>query len=289
MSSSAILTWGGAILLLGGEALALAKLRQVTRAQVNSSVAELGYVLLGLGLHTAAGETGAVMHLGYQVVMRSLLFLALIPLVRAAGSSRLEDMAGTGQTNRLASLLFGFAMFSVMGLSPFKGSFAKFLVLYGAIEQGEWALAAAGTLASVITLFVSITIIQRICFEKLPEGGQPAKTVTLGALTVPMLTLAAVTIVMSLVPQPFEHVAQQVAGVVAQNGLPDYESPWTLLVLVPYVGGFALYGVGHVSPRLLSAAIRRPTGIISSCSWPSGRCLAWPPTSSSEISTSSGN
>ena len=44
----------------------------------------------------------------------------------------------------LAATLFGFGMFSVMGLSPFKGSFSKFIVLYTAIEQGQWLMAVAG-------------------------------------------------------------------------------------------------------------------------------------------------
>ena len=101
MLSSAILAWSGALILLAGEALALANMQRVVRALVISSIAEMGYVLLGFGLDTAAGETGAVMHLGYQVVMRGLLFLTLIPLVRAAGRPVSPTMARVGQTNPL--------------------------------------------------------------------------------------------------------------------------------------------------------------------------------------------
>ena len=247
MLGSTILAWGGVLLLLAGEIVALASMRNVVRALVISSIAELGYVFFGFGLGSVAGETGGVMHLGYQLVMRGLLFLALVPLVRSAGTSSLDDLTGVGRTNRVASLLFGFAMFSVMGLSPFKGSFAKFLVLYGAVEQGQWGLASVGTLASIISLFVYITIIQRICFA---EGSVVNRHVPLGGLVVPLAVLAAATIGMSLFPQPFEEWARHWVGAVGGAGLPDYESPWSLLVLVPYLGGFVLYALGRISPRL---------------------------------------
>ena len=59
----------------------------------------------------------------------------------------------------LAATLFGFGMFSVMGLSPFKGSFSKFIVLYAAIEQGHWLIAVAGTLATIVAaVYYMLTI-----------------------------------------------------------------------------------------------------------------------------------
>ncbi|MDR3440683.1 proton-conducting transporter membrane subunit [Telmatospirillum sp.] len=254
MLSSTILAWGGVLLLLAGEVAALASMRNVLRALVISSLAEMGYVLFGFGLGSVAADTGAVMHIAYQVVMRGLLFLALVPLVRAAGGSRLDQMAGIGQTNRAASLMFGFAMFSVMGLSPFKGSFSKFLVLYGAIEQGQWGLAVFGTLASIVSLFVYVTIIQRICFERRPEDEPAGQSSPIGMLWLPLAILTAATIGMSLDPQPLEAWAQRMVGAVGGAGLPDYESPWSMLVLVPYLGGFALYGIGLVSGRLRDLA-----------------------------------
>lgn len=255
---------------MAGEIAALASMRNVVRALVISSIAELGYVLFGFGLGSVAGETGAVMHLGYQLVMRGLLFLALVPLVRAAGSSRLEDMSGVGQSNRMVSLLFGFAMFSVMGLSPFKGSFAKFLVLYGAVEQGQWGLASFGTIASVVSLVVYITIIQRICFARKAKGEPPARTVAPGALALPLGVLTLATIVMSLFPQPLEDAAQHLVGAVGGTGLPDYESPWSLLVLVPYIGGFVLYGLGCLSGRLRDVAAIALAAVTMVLAWQNG-------------------
>lgn len=254
MSLSIVLAWCGVLLLLAGEIVALISMRQVARALIISSIAEFGYVLFGFGLGSVAGETGALMHLVCQLVMRGLMFLSLVPLIRAAGSGDLDDLTGIGQTNPRASLLFGFAMFSVMGLSPFKGSFAKFLVLYGAIEQGHWGLAAVGTVASIISLFVYITLIQRICLAQKTKEDRPLAAEQFGVWTLPLLVLAVATIALSLFPRPVEEYARHLVGAVGGADLPDYESPWSLPVLVPYLGGFVLYGLGRLSGRFRDVA-----------------------------------
>ncbi len=244
MNEFPVLAWCGAILLLSGELAALASVRTVMRALVLSTVAELGYVLIGLGLPGAAGETGAVMHLGYQAVMRGLVFLSAALLIRDAGSQRLDALAGSGERRTWLAVLFGFSMFSVMGLSPFKGSYTKFLVLYAAVQQGHWLLAGVGTVASIIAAVYYMVIIQRVCLERANTRRRPGRPVaTSSHLALAVLTVA--TIALSLTPQPFQRAAQWAAGTLGASGLPDYETPWSPLVLLPYGGGFALWLVGR--------------------------------------------
>jgi formate hydrogenlyase subunit 3/multisubunit Na+/H+ antiporter MnhD subunit len=237
-----LMAWIGATILLVGEVVALLSLRNLTRLIIASTIAEVGYILLGFGLGTAAGDTGAAMHLGYQAVMRGLVIFSAWWLIQRTGSTKLADLAGSGRRMPMAATLFGFAMFSVMGLSPFKGSFSKFIVLYAAIEQGQWWLAAAGTLASIIAACYYMIVIQRVCFEP------PARDIVLKdapTWIAPVIgILAILTVVMSLWPLPFLHEAEALAGVIDAARVPEFESPWTLLVLVPYLGGFALFGVG---------------------------------------------
>lgn len=246
------MAWVGAIVLLLGEVAALLSLRSLPRLIVISTIAEAGYVLLGFGLGNPAGETGALMHLGYQAVMRGLLVLTAWWLVRRTGSTRLDDLAGSGLRMPVAATLFGFAMFSVMGLSPFKGSFSKFLVLYAAIERGQWLLAAVGTLASIVAAVYYIIVIQRVCLE--PSQGNVALRPAPSGLSIPIAVLTALTIVMSVWPEPVLHQAAILAGAADLARIPQFESPWSQLVLVPYVGGFVLYAIGRVSPRVRDAA-----------------------------------
>jgi formate hydrogenlyase subunit 3/multisubunit Na+/H+ antiporter MnhD subunit len=247
----------GAIFLLFGEIGALVSLRSPARVFLVSTVAEVGYVLIGLGVGGVAGETGAYMHVALQVVMRGLVLVSGLYLIRRTGSGRLDDLAGAGHRMPFAATLFGFGMFSVMGLSPFKGSYSKFLILYAAIEQGQWAIAAVGTLASIIAAIYYLIIIQRVCFEKptrqIALAKEPKSALVVAAV------LATVAAAVSLFPAPIEQVAAGLAAAglahaAGATSLPQFDSPWVLLVLVPYVGGFIIYALGQVSTRLRDGA-----------------------------------
>jgi formate hydrogenlyase subunit 3/multisubunit Na+/H+ antiporter MnhD subunit len=240
-----MLAWTGALILLFGELIALSAMRSLPALIVISTIAETGYFLMGLGVGGDAGNTGAWMHLGYQAVMRGMLIVAAWWLVRRTGDSSVAALRGSGKRMPVAATLFGLAMFSVMGLSPFKGAYSKFIVLYSAIEQGAWGLAVVGTVASIVAAIYSIIVIQRICFE------QPDKEVELAPaplwLTPALALLTGATIVMSLWPAPFLHAAELFAGALNPAAIPEFESPWTTLVLVPYVGGFVVYAIGRLS------------------------------------------
>jgi formate hydrogenlyase subunit 3/multisubunit Na+/H+ antiporter MnhD subunit len=243
-----LLAWVGAAILLLGEVFALLSIRSLPRLILISTVAEIGYLLLGLGLGGPVGDTGAAMHLGYQTVMRGLLVFTAWWLIRRTGSGRLDDLAGSGRRMPVMATLFGFAMFSVMGLSPFKGSFSKFLILYAAIEHGYWALAAVGTLASIIAAYYYMRVIQRVCFEA-TENDAPLQAAP-SWTTVPIALLSVATVVMSIWPEPFLHQAAALMNVTELAMLPEFESPWAPLVLLPYLGGFALYAIGARLPKL---------------------------------------
>ncbi|CAH2603853.1 Carbon monoxide-induced hydrogenase membrane protein CooM [Rhodovastum atsumiense] len=241
------LAWVGTIFLLFGEAAALASLPNLPRVLLVSTVAEVGYVLIGLGLGGPAGETGAFMHLGYQLVMRGLVVVMGWYLIRRTGSASLNDLAGSGHRMPVPATLFGFGMFSVMGLSPFKGSYSKFLILYAAIEQGHWQLAAIATAATILAAVYYMLIIQRVCFE------QPPRRIDLAPVSRQVLPVAAVlagvTALISFWPVPLQHLAEWLAGVTDATAVPAFEAPWASLVLVPYIGGFLLYAIGRFSPR----------------------------------------
>jgi formate hydrogenlyase subunit 3/multisubunit Na+/H+ antiporter MnhD subunit len=247
MTNPLELAWLGVILLLCGETAALLATRNLARLIALSTVAEFGYVLFGFGIGGPVGTSGAMMHLGYQIVMRGLLIVTAWWLVRRTESAELDDLAGSGRRMPVVTTLFGFAMFSVMGLSPFKGSFSKFLVLYAAIEQGQWLLAAAGTLATIIASFYYMIVIQRVCFEA------PRRQISLQAVpawVTPLAgTLTALTVVMSLWPAPFLALAENLAWAGETHAVPHFDSPWSWLGIVPYVGGFVLYGLGRISVR----------------------------------------
>ena len=251
MSPTALAAVGAAILLIG-EIAALVSLPNLAWTFAFSTVAELGYVLIGFGVGGPAGDAGAFMHLGYQAAMRGLVLAAGWHLVHRTRSTKLDDLAGSGARMPVVATLFGFGVFSVMGLSPFKGSFSKFIVLYAAIEQGHWLIAAAGTLATIVAAVYYMLVVQRVCLAPATRAVELAPAPR-PPLVVAWL-LAALTVVISLWPTPFLTFAARLAGVADAEGVPQFEAPWALPVLVPYVGGFAVYLVGRFSPAWRDAA-----------------------------------
>ncbi|MDR3518170.1 MAG: proton-conducting transporter membrane subunit [Azospirillaceae bacterium] len=239
------LVWLSVALFLGGEVAALCCMRDLRRLIAVSTVAEIGYVVLGLSVGGPAGDAGAIMHIGYQLVMRGLVVAMAWWLIRRTGSANLDELTGSGRRMPVAATLFGFGMFSVMGLSPFKGSYSKFLVLYAAIEQGHWALAAMATLANIIAAVYSMIVIQRVCLAA------PRHDIVLAEsprwLAPFIALLAGATVLISLWPAPVLEWAEGLAGVFDRAAVPQFESPWSSIALVPYLTGFVLYGLGRVS------------------------------------------
>ncbi len=253
MTHLSVLAWSGLILVLAGETLALIFMRDVWRMLLFSTAAEVGYVLMGFGVGSAIGDTGAVMHLLYQVVMRCLVFVAAWQLVRRAGSSRMADLVGSFDRAPIIAGVFGFGMFSVMGLSPFKGAFSKFVILYAGIESGNWIIAAAGTVGSIIAAFYFVRAVQVVCFQRTRDGFLIDHKIRLqhfGAGEAAMLLLVSATIILSLDPQPFLILSAHLAGVRSTAAFPQFEAPWSVAILIPYVGAFAVLALGRISSRL---------------------------------------
>jgi len=253
MLENSILAWGGAGLLLIGEILALRNVNNLKRVLLFSTIAEIGYIGLGIGLGSFAAETGAFLHIGLQSVMRLLVFISAYVLIKNAGSSSLNKLSGSGQRMPFIATIFGFGLFSVMGLSPFKGSFSKFLIIYGAVEQEQWLLALVCTLASIIAAVYYLHVIQRVCLEKSTNCNNNLKT-NVGSFswsptTFLILFLTLLTILLSIEPEPFVHIAQSFATQSSIVTLPEFETPWAPIVLVPYLSAFVLCLIGYFSPK----------------------------------------
>ncbi|MCE1236061.1 MAG: oxidoreductase [Hyphomicrobiales bacterium] len=246
------LAWMGAIFLFFGEVAALLALPSLGRVVLFSTIAEVGYLLIGLGVGGPAGDVGATMHLGYQIVMRGLVVAAGWYLVARTRSANLDDLRGSGRRMPVAATLFAFGVFAVMGLSPFKGSFSKFMILYAAIEQGHWGVAIVGTAATVVAAAYYLLLVQRVCLE--PET-RPVELAPAPSALLPIAAvLAALTAVLGLWPEPLVEAAVALTGTTDVAAIPHFEAPWSTLVLAPYVGGFAIWAIGRRAPRLRDAA-----------------------------------
>ena len=116
--------------------------RDVKRMLAYSSVAQIGYMVLGLSLATVTGLTGGIVHLFNHALMKSGLFLALACVVLRLGSTRLDDLAGLGKRMPLTAAAFVAGGLSLIGVPLTAGFVSKWYLVLGA--HGEGLLAGGG-------------------------------------------------------------------------------------------------------------------------------------------------
>ena len=255
-----ILSLFGVIVLLVFEVIAVMKTKKLMALLVCSSIAEVGYILLGIGSGTFAGQTGALLHLFYQILMRGLVFLTAFIITKRGGAPYIEKLKGFGRTSPFMTTMFVFGIFSIMGLSPFKGSISKFLIVFSCIESNNYIYATIAMLGSIIEAWYFIRTIHKVCFAEADEDAQNLdrpentsvwfKKITYGAV----ITLGALTALTSLFPEPLigfsENLAHSIFGITKLAELPVFDTKWPLLVLVPYIGAFFVFIIGRFMPKL---------------------------------------
>lgn len=101
-----------------------------------SSVAQIGYILLGASLLSTAGSTAAMLHMFNHALIKAALFMAVGCLVLRYGSSRLDDLAGAGKTMPLTMLAFVLAGLSLIGVPLTAGFISKWMLIQALLELG---------------------------------------------------------------------------------------------------------------------------------------------------------
>lgn len=105
-----------------------------------SSVAQIGYITLGIGIANHAGLTGSIVHLANHAAMKAALFLALGAVFYRIGSVRLHDLSGIGRRMPLTMGAFVVAGFGIIGTPGTVGFISKWYLAVGALQKGGWLL-----------------------------------------------------------------------------------------------------------------------------------------------------
>lgn len=132
----------------------------VRRMIAFSSVAQIGYIYMGIGMGTQAGMTASVFHILSHAATKSLLFVAAIGLTDvSAGSRKLVELTGAAYRNKWAGVAFTVGSLSMVGIPTFSGFISKLLFSQAAVQNGTKMLPA------LIVLGIS-TILNAIYFMK---------------------------------------------------------------------------------------------------------------------------
>ena len=154
-----------ASMLLG--AIAAIGQKNLKRLIAYSSISHVGYALAGLATGSNDGIQSSVMYIIIYIVMNLGFFSCLLMMKRNNEYyENIDDLSGLSKNHPLLSLSMLLILFSLAGIPPLAGFFAKFYVFKAVVEQSMYFLAIVGLLSTVVAAFYYLRIIKIMYFDK---------------------------------------------------------------------------------------------------------------------------
>ncbi|HZJ84406.1 MAG TPA: monovalent cation/H+ antiporter subunit D family protein [Syntrophomonadaceae bacterium] len=202
-----ILMLAGMVAIIAGSIRALAQ-DELKRRLAYSTVAQVGYILLGFGLMNIKSLTGALFYLASHAVIKSSLFLAAGAMIGATGKKNISELAGIGRKMPYTMAAFTIGSLSLIGIPLFSGFIGKWNLLLGGLETGNILSAIVIVLGSVMCAVYLLPIIRIAYFEPAPEEdwqdpGLPQK--------IALILLSAAVMILGILPGPVLELATRAA------------------------------------------------------------------------------
>jgi multicomponent Na+:H+ antiporter subunit D len=156
-----------------------------------SSVAQIGYITLGIGLATTDGLTAAIVHLFNHGITKGALFLLVGGIALRAGGVGFERLQGLGRSMPFTCLGVTLAGLSLIGVPGTAGFVSKWYLVLGALEAGYWWLAAFVVLTSLIALAYVWRFVEAAYLSAPAAGALSAREAPLPMLAVSWVLVAA--------------------------------------------------------------------------------------------------
>jgi NADH-quinone oxidoreductase subunit N len=141
--------------------------KNIKRLMAYSSIGHMGFALVGLAAGTAEGAQGVLIYLAIYVAMTLGSFAIIIAMKRNGQAvEQISDFSGLSRTNPALAFFFAMFLFSLAGVPPLAGFFAKWYVFVAAIKAGLFTLAVIGVLTSVVGAFYYLSIVKVMYFDE---------------------------------------------------------------------------------------------------------------------------
>jgi NADH-quinone oxidoreductase subunit N len=155
-------------MLLG--AFAAIAQNNIKRLMAYSSIGNMGYALVGLAAGSREGIVGVIVYMTIYLVTSAGAFAVILAMRRQGRPVEMvSDLAGLAKTHPLLALAMAFFMFSMAGIPPLAGFFAKLYVFVAAIDAGLIGVAIIGVLASVVSAYYYLRIVKVMYFDEATE------------------------------------------------------------------------------------------------------------------------
>ncbi|MGL4489121.1 MAG: NADH-quinone oxidoreductase subunit NuoN [Rhizobiaceae bacterium] len=155
----------------------------IKRLMAYSSIGHIGFALVGLAAGSETGVRGVAVYMIIYLVMTLGTFAFILAMRTKDGQvENIADLAGLSRTNPLMAFALTILMFSLAGIPPLAGFFAKWYVFLAAIEANLVALSVIGVLASVVGAYYYLRIIKIMWFDEAAAGFVPSNSILRGVL-----------------------------------------------------------------------------------------------------------
>ncbi|HET6377872.1 MAG TPA: NADH-quinone oxidoreductase subunit NuoN [Methylocella sp.] len=157
----------------------------IKRLMAYSAIGHIGFALVGLAAGGEAGVSGVIAYMAIYLVMTLGTFAGILSMrINGKGVENISDLSGLARTDGTMAFFLSMMMFSLAGVPPLAGFFAKWYVFNAAIQSGLYTLAVIGVLSSAVAAFYYLRVVKVMYFdEPAPAFDRPAAA--------PRLVLAA--------------------------------------------------------------------------------------------------
>lgn len=203
-------------LLLGIFGVILASVAAINQSDVKrllaySSVAQISYMVLGMGLASTLGITATLIHVFNHALMKGALFMACGALVYRIGSSRFENLYGLGRQMPWTFSAIFIAGLSLIGIPGTAGFISKWYFVLAALEQQSWSVVVVTLLGSLLAVVYVWKIIEAMFMHPTSDTATPVKEAPL-LLLVPMWILVVANIYFGINTELTVNVADTAAS-----------------------------------------------------------------------------
>src|SRR4030081_3201065 len=158
-----------ASMLLG--AFAAIGQHNIKRLMAYSSIGHMGFALVGLAAGTQEGVRGVLVYMAIYLAMTLGTFACILSMRRDGRAvEEISDLAGLARTSPTMAFFLAMLLFSLAGIPPLAGFFAKFYVFLAAIKAGLFTLAVIGVVTSVVGAYYYLSIVKVMYFDEPAKG-----------------------------------------------------------------------------------------------------------------------
>jgi multicomponent Na+:H+ antiporter subunit D len=203
-----ILSWAAALAIIVGSVLAIAQ-SDIKRMLAYSSISQIGYILLGIGLVNMIGMQGGLLHILNHALMKCALFLVAGAIFYRTGIRNLYQFQGLGKKMPVTMTVFLIAALSMIGVPGTVGFTSKWYLALGSVDAGQWIFVFIILLSSLLNIVYFWRVFDNIWFGHPHEIEHLQRDEAPLSMLIPMVILALLCVFFGFFASyPLEYVLE---------------------------------------------------------------------------------